>query len=997
MGGWSRLLIGNLRWYLVSLLMLPPLLLFSIPGAADAPRASKRARQRATYAPTRIVDGGSARQIIDLAGKWLFIPSQELGSTAAGPDPGIEDESWHVLGVPQFWQPIEWWLYTRGDGASHNYLRRETARCEEFTFDYKATRSGWYRRWIEIPRSLADKRLVLKFDAVASAADVYWNGERAGSHVGMFGPFECEVTEHVRFGKPNLLAVFVAAGKVDPKAAGQVAGVAVTAVVTKDMLNSLPRGSYRPGLAGIWQPARLEITGRDRIADVFFRPRLDGAVIETTVDGKSGKALRVAHTVSDSSVLYSDKEGQLIPAGQGTRVARADVTGLHPRLWSPEHPNLYSLETRLLDGETVVDEAVAAVGFRTFEVRGNRLYLNGRPYFMRGGNMPPHGLAPSDGALADKFMKLLHDGNVMVTRLHTNPAGRVWLDAADRHGVGVSPEGHWPWVLLHDNPVPARELIETWKGEMVDLVRACRNHPSLLFWTVTNESHFEGTNDPDEVRRLEKYRIFSDVIKAMREVSPDTPIVFHSGYSRQNDDYEKLLKPNGLDDGDIDDGHWYFGWYWASAFHIDVARDVEGSTAGKRPLISQEACTGYPDNDTGHPIEKYIRDHFVPQVWIGNYAGYDHRPDVFLETHAQITKECAEKIRRERTFLSGWGLFSTSAWFKDVYNAERVTPYPVYWEVRKAWQPVLVSLETANRHFEAGGRFDSDVYVINDDPDLPKLTDLTVTWRIWGQSDDVGTSGSVSMPDCEQDGKSKQAVTFEIPSKLPSDRANMTLELVLTRGDEVVSRNDYPIICCTREWYSGGTGDRLVVVDSGRAGRYLEDLGFQCDIVKAPDWGTLETGALVVVGPGVEPADGLREFISRGGTALIIGASTLPGLLPDGAQTVDAEGEFVDVLIPELLDGMDPMDMRWWNAEPGGQVRVCRAAYRLPDSPGIAKLARHIAPHDYIRKEQLEELTSWPVFEVGLGAGRAIISSLLLADDPLAKRFTRNLVKYVLE
>ncbi len=113
---------------------------------------------------------------------------------------------------------------------------------------------------------------------------------------------------------------------------------------------------------------------------------------------------------------------------------------------------------------------------------------------------------------------------------------------------------------------------------------------------------------------------------------------------------------------------------------------------------------------------------------------------------------------------------------------------------------------------------------------------------------------------------------------------------------------------------------------------------------------------------------------------------------------IDTSGDFVEVYAPDLLSGMDPMDMHWWNASPGGLVRVCSKSYQMPDAPGITKLAQHIQPHSYLRqgKEQIARYTSWPVVEMKVGEGRLIISSMLLADDPLAKRFTANLVDYLM-
>ncbi len=964
-------------------------------------KTAKRRRDRFAYQPLVLTDQSAARQVADLCGKWLFLPSQELAS-ADGASPTLDDSPWHVLGVPQFWNPIEWWIYMSVNGTSHNFLRQEIERCENFTFDYGNTSSGWYRQWIDVPASMKGKRLVLKFDAVASMAQVYWNGKPVRNHVGMFGPFECEVTPYVKFGEKNLLAVMVAGSKTDPAAAKDVAAVAVTVNVTREMLNSLPKGCYKAGMAGIWQPVRLEITGKSRIEDVYFQPKLDCAKITTSISGAAGLEWGVRHALVDAGTgaeLKAESSGISYSEDKVAQVHSMWLGECRPKLWSPEHPNLYRLKTQLLVNGKVVDEKTTTVGFKTFVAKGDRLYLNGKPYFIRGADQPPHGLTPNEKPLADKFMKMMHDGNTMVTRFHVAPPSQVWLDAADKYGVGSSVGEDWPWVLMGTTPLPDSKALAVWKSEFAEIVKANRNHPSLMLWTISNESYFQG--DEDANRRQEKYRLFSDIIKDTRKLAPGIPIVLHSGYTRNKDYYEKTMKPNELDDGDVDDGHFYFGWYEKHPFRVNVPMDVERRSQTPRPFISQEASTGYPDNDTGHPTESYIRDHVVPQAWVGKYGTYAERPDSFLDIHSQITKEYLETIRRNRTFLSGWMIFSNTCWFKDVYDAERITPYPVYGAVQKAWSPVLVSLVRPDRHFEAGQRFISKVVVCNDDPDRPNLTNLTLKWHIYGKSSDMGASGTLAFPDCAYDGKSQTTVECVVPDKLPQPRADMTLELQLFQGDELISRNDYPLICAAREWSTVGKGKLIVLENDSTAGAYLNGLGYECETAKSADFASLSADAVVIAAPSVDGQgmlDPLSAFVQRGGRVLFLAQPTagLPNLSAD-KKLVDASGDFADVLEPSLLDGMDPMDMHWWNAESGDVPRVCAKAYKLSDGQGITKLVQHIQPHGYLHgANAIDEFTSWPVFEYTVGKGRIMVSSMRLADDPISKRFTANLLRYLM-
>lgn len=73
-------------------------------------------------------------------------------------------------------------------GVSDTYYQQETDRCENYTFNYRKTGAAWYRQWDwNWPADVKGKQLTLSFDAVSKMAEVYINGEAAGSNIGMFG------------------------------------------------------------------------------------------------------------------------------------------------------------------------------------------------------------------------------------------------------------------------------------------------------------------------------------------------------------------------------------------------------------------------------------------------------------------------------------------------------------------------------------------------------------------------------------------------------------------------------------------------------------------------------------------------------------------------------------------------------------------------------------------------------------------------------------------
>ncbi len=580
----------------------------------------QRQRERAAYQPPTLSlpDSGPARLSLD--GRWLFMPVQDLPVGAQPQSPEFQDSDWHVVSVPSFWNPNGWWIYTGGRRAGESYQHRDYARAASQTFDFRVTREAWYRQWLRFGQPQKSRRYTIRFDAAASVAEVFFNGKHVGGHVGMFAPFELDVTEQIRWGEPNLLAVKVIGEPQKQKSdADKVLGQMITMIVTPEHVGSLPRGiiystiqdlrgqvtNERPG--GLWQPVTLLASGEARIDGYFFKPRLDGASIEVELfnrreaEAKMNLAAKVAGVQTEQAVTIP-------PRGQVKVTLELKADNL--KLWSPEHPNLYPLTLWLSDGSVTLDQRETQVGFRTVETRGDKFYLNGRPYWLGGANTPPHGLAPLDAKLADRFLSLLAKAHVRCTRSHGTPMTHTWLEAADRNGVGVSLEGPWPWVLADKTEIPDPQLWAAWRKELLDLVKDLRNHPSILFWTLSNENHIDW--DPDPARRLAKWRLWEELIRQVKSADPTRPVCATSGYERADnrhgagrykdrgsDYYKEFIRANRIGDGDFSDEHRYIGHYSPSIFsylYFEHSRNVGMGL----PVISQEASTGYPNGDTGH-------------------------------------------------------------------------------------------------------------------------------------------------------------------------------------------------------------------------------------------------------------------------------------------------------------------------------------------------------------------------------------------------------------
>ena len=987
-----------------------------------------------------------------LDGLWSFHPEHTLAPAVRPQDPALRDDAWPEIDVPNFWRPNEYWLWTGQHKASQDYWRGEMERVGRYRFDYSATRAGWYRKWVDLPASTQGQRIFLRFWAVAQVAQVWWNGQPVGSHLGMFGPFECEATAAARPGR-NLLTVFVAGGCLAERTDVElIKRRGVTVDVTSPWLDDLPQSCYwmcgARGGGGIWQSVDIWATDPVRIEDVFFRPQLDGGSIDVTVDNGGlsqmvDRKLRFSITDRATGALLMREEPLKIHMYGQRKTVTLEIPKVSPKLWSPGNPNLYDLRVELWDGSAKRDESCHAVGFRTISVQGTDFLLNDKPYYLRGATMPPYGLAPWDRGLADRYLGLLRDGNQVVTAFNETGGNDVWCEAADEIGIGMIDQGPWTWALTgisnSDNPAPG--LLDAWRKMHFELVRAVRNHPCILLRSINDEMWFHyhpplalanppdrgNFDDKDEKRRHGKWKIISDVIKQTREVDGTRPIGAGGGYARCPEEW-KQLEPLGIDDGDFDNVHVFNGTYGPSYLALDVRRDIEQRySMGGRPLISDQAGTGYPDNDLGYPVDAYVDKHMSPQAWMGRFI-YDPRLS-YQDVNGQIIKDGFERVRCRKSMIAGWLIFSNCQWFQHVHDAKRIKTYPkIYDGAALALSPILIALDSSARRFIAGEKTPLRFVAAHDDLAQGRLEGLRVVWQ-WMDGKRPLDRGEMPLPPLDYYGRSTvevEAAVPEVPDK-PCCRAELILELF--SGSKRLSQNRYPVMIARREWYRAGADEKLPVVLAGRDPAWtdtLHELGIPFMIIETPEWKILSTDQPLILPEAtpwkIDPKK-LKEFVNRGGRVLCHDPSAATARqLGFNCEPVHEHftqiiwdrpagawgAEYVDLsTLHPLSAGLDPVyDMRWWN--PQGEIMPCvstkvlSAPDRQSGKVGIlgkpaTEICGYVAPHGYYRAPwDFEKLFKRPMLsEATLGEGRIIAGCFRLAADPVARRFLLNLARYL--
>ncbi|HTI07257.1 MAG TPA: glycoside hydrolase family 2 TIM barrel-domain containing protein [Puia sp.] len=1000
---------------------------------SPADKEKQRQAERAAYKPISVSKLNDARTTVSLDGNWLFMPGYEMENETKATSPSEGDKKWHTMNVPDFWNPIRIWLHgetfgPHAKGASDSYFQKETDRCTAYTFDYKKTGLAWYRQWVELPEAVKGKELELSFDAVSKVAEVWINGVYAGGHVGMFGSFRVNGTGLFRPGR-NLVTVKVIRDYVkDIQDADKVVDVAVSVPVTNKMLKDLAHGFYNGDPAGIWQPVTLTISDPLKITDVYIRPDLTGASFEVTVKNGTNRSRAFLLAVD---IVEKKETGKLLYKGEPVPDAMLNpgeekkftflLKDLKPRCWSPQSPNLYDFTFHVFSDHREADQSTVCSGFRTFESKNGFLYLNGKKYWLRGGNQTPFALAPNSNALAHRFFQLMKAGNIEVTRTHTTPYNELWMDAADRDGIGISFEGTWPWLMLASS-MPDTGMIRLWAEEWLDLLHKYRNHPSLLFWTVNNEMKFYD-NEPDFQKAKLKMRIISAVVKKMRAIDPSRPIVFDSNYKRNEKKFGKEFFTE-VDDGDIDDIHAYINWYDHTIFGQFKGEFQQKSKNEGRPLISQEMSTGYPNGETGHPTRFYTLVHQTPQALVGNLAYEYNDPAYFLRSQAFITGELAEAFRRTNDQASGILHFSLATWFRNVYDPEKIAPYPTYYALKRALQPVLVSAELWGRHFYAGDSLPARICFVNDREDGADLDAGTLDWELVTGNGSRILSGETTVPVLRHAERIWLDPEIRIPSGLPAPKTPARLILKYSLKGKMLSENEYELLLAQKSWSQGSSSryKKIVLVDYSNMTGAFQALGIPFTSAASVKEAA-KTSADVYVFAGLDPGDNvagnidsgkgtaddislIRSLIEKGGKVLLLDAAAASGkLYPEYIRGVltTTEGDIVNMEIPEssLFGDIDELELRYFNNHQRQLPSVCKTALKINRDDHVEALASYLKVHGYLngdmqqRVSYMETVKGFTLVRIR-DKGEVLLSTMSLekaVTDPVAGKLLTNMLE----
>lgn len=356
-----------------------------------------------------------------------------------------------------------------------------------YTVEKEPNAVGSYRREFTLPADWKDKEVFIHFDGIYSAAYVWINGKKVGYSQGSSNDAEFRITPYVKAGN-NTVAV-----EVYRWCDGSF-------LEDQDMFR----------LSGIHRDVYLVASPKVRLRDIHLTSqisdRLDKAElkVKTDVHNYGKKVQEAAVRVSLLNPEGKPVSSFTIPAGKITggqeNVCEGTTTIRDPRLWSAETPSLYTVQLELLDAAGNVLEATSQqYGFRKIEIRNNKVYINNALILFKGANRhdihPQFGKAvPVESMIEDILLFKRFNLNTIRTSHYPNDPKMYAL--YDYYGLYVMDEAD---IECHGNMSLSNR--ESWEGAYVDrmvrMVERDKNHPSVIFWSMGNESgggrNFEAT------------------------------------------------------------------------------------------------------------------------------------------------------------------------------------------------------------------------------------------------------------------------------------------------------------------------------------------------------------------------------------------------------------------------------------------------------------------------------------------------------------------------
>ncbi|WP_417357362.1 glycoside hydrolase family 2 TIM barrel-domain containing protein [Gallaecimonas pentaromativorans] len=417
-------------------------------------------------------DEGASSQQLSLNGQWAFhfSPTPE-GRPQDFYRPDFDVSQWATIAVPGNWQ-MQGYDYPIYVSAGYPF------KPQKPFIDHSYAPVGSYRRDFTLPAGSDGQRIILTFGAVKSAFYVWVNGAKVGYSQDSKLPAEFDITELVHPGA-NTLALEV---------------------------YRYSDGSYLEDqdfwrMSGIPRDVQLKMVPKTALWDFHALAGMSNHYQDGTLD----LAVELANTepfpassevearlYDGAKVIWQQSQAlALAPASHGKATLKATLPAV--KAWSAEQPNLYRLELTLKNGGKVSQVVSQAIGFRSVELKGGQLLVNGEAVTIKGVNRHEHDPVTGQTISRESMLrdiKMMKQNNINAVRSSHYPNDPYWYRLCDQFGLYVIDEANleahgygFDEHGLGNDPQFKEAILDRLRG----MILRDRNHPSIISWSLGNE------------------------------------------------------------------------------------------------------------------------------------------------------------------------------------------------------------------------------------------------------------------------------------------------------------------------------------------------------------------------------------------------------------------------------------------------------------------------------------------------------------------------------
>lgn len=471
----------------------------------------------------------------------------------------------------------------------------------------------WYKKSFDYKKKDPSDKVYLYFGAVNYRADVYLNGKKLGMHKGGFTPFNFEIADSVLKPKNNFLIV-----KVDNKRYA-------------DEVPTLNTDWWNYG--GITRDVKIiELPASNAIRDYFIQLKPHQNIEKKDVEGW----VKINNPSAGEKVTIEIPElkiNKVFPVNEG--MSKVNFSLPSAKLWSPENPVCYKVIIT-----TNSDKVQEKIGFRSIDVKGKQMLLNGKPVFLRGISI--HEEIPQQMRRAYSYKDALQllgwakELGCNMVRLAHYPHDETMTRVADSLGLLVWSEIPVYWTINFSN----KEVLEKAKTQLDEMITRDHNRASIIIWSVGNETPVSETRTKfmktllETAREKDNTRLVSAALEVNYLSAQDLHVI--------DDPLGQYVDVVAFNE--------YLGWYGGTPLSC---RTANWSTKYDKPMfISEtgaEALSGYHADSLTLWSEEFQEWYYKEQIGM-----LKRMPENFIGISPWILADFRSPRRNNPVYQQGW-------------------------------------------------------------------------------------------------------------------------------------------------------------------------------------------------------------------------------------------------------------------------------------------------------------------------------------------------------